>query len=904
MSDASTSTQLASAYEPGTVEDRIYAFWEEGGYVRVNVVEGKAPYSIVMPPPNVTGELHLGHGFEDALTDTLVRWRRMQGREALWLPGEDHAGIATQNVIERELKKEGLDRHDLGREAFEERTWQWVRQLRPRIYEQHRRLGASADWSRDVFTLDPQIVRAVRTTFVNLYRDGLIYRGLRMINWCPRCSTALSDLEVDYVEEEGELYYVRYPVVGEGGMALPDAVSIATVRPETMVADTGVAVHPDDERYEERIGRSVLLPIVGRELPVVADDSIQPEFGTGALKVTPGHDPLDWEIGQRHDLDVIVAVGEDGLMTDEAGPYAGMEVDEARTAIVRDLEDGGFLEKTERYQHSVGRCERCRAVIEPLPGEQWWVAVNKEYAPGASLASAAGAAIRDERIRVVPPRMARTFLNWTDNMRDWCISRQLWWGHQIPVWYCDDCDAMTVVVDDPTACEACGSASLRQEEDVLDTWFSSALAPHADLGWPEKTEELGYFYPTTDMQMGYDIMFFWCARMVMFGLYNMREHGPEGDVPFRTVLFHGLIRDADGLKMTKSRGNVVNPLVAAGKYGADAFRFALLTMGTLGQDMKYSEERMAAARNFANKLWNTARYVLLKLDGRRMERLQPSEQGSLALEDRWLLSRLEGLEEEVDSLLEAYQLGEAGRRIQDFLWNELADWYVEMSKVRLNAGDERPLAVLAQVLDAGLRLLHPIMPFVTEELWGKLREQLEREEAPALIVADYPRSEGAWKDVAAEASMSHVIEVNRAIRNLRAEKKVDLGTRPKVYLRAQGQAEALRETVAATAFTSRVEPKVTDAEAELPPGEYVFARVGDTEVALALPEVDLGAERARLEGELAETDGQIARLEKQLANERFLERAPAAVVQGERDRLAEAQARAAGLRERLTALGG
>ena len=903
MSEAPASTRLASAYEPGAVEDRIYALWEEGGYFRARVAQGERPYSIVMPPPNVTGELHLGHGFEDALTDALVRWRRMQGEPTLWLPGEDHAGIATQNVMERELRKEGLTRRDLGREGFEARVWQWVRQLRPRIYEQHRKLGASADWSRDTFTLDPNIVRAVRTTFVNLYHDGLIYRGLRMINWCPRCGTALSDLEVAHEEEEALLYHVRYPVVGEGGMPLPDAVTVATVRPETMLADTGVAVHPEDERYEERIGRTVLLPIAGRELPVVADEAIQRGFGTGALKVTPGHDPLDWEIGERHDLDVIVAIDEDGRMNDEAGPYAGMTVDEARTAIVRDLEDGGFLERTEPYTHSVGRCERCAAVVEPLPSEQWWVAVNKEYAPGVSLASAASAAIREERIRVVPARMAGTFLNWTDNLRDWCISRQLWWGHQIPVWYCD-CGEMTVAIDDPDACASCGSAEIRQEEDVLDTWFSSALAPHADLGWPEETEDLRYFYPTTDMQMGYDIMFFWCARMVMFGLYNMRERGPEGAIPFRTVLFHGLIRDANGVKMAKSRGNVVNPLVAAKEYGADAFRFALLTMGTLGQDMKYSEDRMAAARNFANKLWNTARYVLMQLDGRRLKRPHAADRESLALEDRWLLSRLEALEGEVDSLLGAYQVGEAARRIHDFIWSELADWYVEMSKPRLREGDERPLATLAHALDHGLRLLHPIMPFVTEELWGKLRGHLDADLAPALIVAWYPKSAGVWRDREAEAAMAHVIEVNRAIRNLRAEKGVAAGARLRAYLRAAGQAEALRETAAATAFTSRVDPVVMGAEEALPAGEYAFARVGETEVALALPEVDRGAERERLARELAEAEGRIARLEKQLANERFLERAPAAVVQGERERLAQARARAEGLRERIGALGG
>lgn len=902
MSDAPTAVRLPSAYEPGEVEDRIYAFWEEGGWFRADPQPGRTPYCIIMPPPNVTGELHLGHGLEDAITDALVRWRRMRGFAALWLPGEDHAGIATQNVMERELAARGIERRDIGREAFVERTWEWVRRIRPRIAEQHRKLGASADWSRDAFTLDPGIVRAVRATFVNLYRDGLVYRGLRMINWCPRCATALSDLEVDYVEEEAALWYVRYPIVGEGGMALPEAITVATVRPETMVADTGVAVHPDDERYEDRIGRSVLLPVMGRELPVVADEAIRPDFGTGALKVTPGHDPLDWEIGERHGLDAIVAVGRDGRMTEEAGPYAGMTVDEARAAIVRDLADGGFLEREEPYAHSVGRCSRCEAVIEPLPGEQWWVDVNREYASGRSLAGAAGAAVREGRIRIVPPRMARAFLNWTDSMRDWCISRQLWWGHQIPVWYCD-CGETIVEVDDPAACPACGSAALRQDEDVLDTWFSSALAPHADLGWPDDTGDLRAFYPTTDMQMGYDIMFFWCARMVMFGLYNMRDRAPDGDVPFRTVLFHGLIRDASGEKMTKSRGNVVDPLVAAGEYGADAFRFALLTASTPGQDMKYSEERMAAARNFANKVWNAARYALLRLEGRRVPPPRPEARGELALEDRWLLSRLTALEGDVHSLLAAYQLGEAARRIHDFLRNELADWYVEMSKPRLNAGDERPLATLAHALDRGLRLLHPIMPFVTEELWGRLRDHLaDGGGADALIVAPWPEPDERWRDEAAEADVEHVIEVNRAIRNLRAEKGVPAGERPAVRLRARAHAAALRETAAATAFTSRVEPLVTDADEPLPAGDHAFARVGGTEVALALPRVDEAAERERLARELAETEERIARHRRRLADARFLERAPGDVVNAERERLARARAGAEGLRQRIAAL--
>ncbi|MCC6383066.1 MAG: valine--tRNA ligase [Dehalococcoidia bacterium] len=900
MTSAPARKELPPAYEPASVESRVYELWERGGYFQPRVERGRDPYCVIMPPPNVTGELHLGHGLEDAITDALVRWHRMQGDATLWLPGEDHAGIATQNVIERELAREGLTRHDLGREAFVERTWAWVRKYRGRIADQHRKLGASADWSRDVFTLDPQIVRAVRTTFVNLYRDGLVYRGLRMINWCPRCQTALSDLEVDYEDEAANLYYVRYPILGEGGMPLPAYVTVATTRPETMVADTGVAVNPADDRYEERVGRQLLLPIMGREIPIVADDAVRPEFGTGAVKITPGHDPNDWEIGERHDLPVIVAIDRHGRMNDEAGPYAGMPWEEARAAILRDLEDEGFLDHVEPYTHSVGHCSRCKTVVQPMPSEQWWVAVTREYAPGHSLAGDAAAALRDGRIRVVPQRFEKVFLSWLDNIRDWCISRQLWWGHQIPVWYCEN-GHTTVQVDDPPGCPTCG-ATVRQDEDVLDTWFSSGLAPHADLGWPEDTDDLRTFYPTSDMQMGYDIMFFWCARMVMFGLYNMRERGPEGAVPFRTVLFHGLIRDANGDKMTKSRGNVVDPLESVREFGADAFRFAVLTGASMGADQRYSDDRLAAARNFANKLWNTARFVLLKIGGRRVSRPHAADRPAYALEDRWILSRLEAMEGDVDSMLRAYQPGEAARTIQEFLWNELCDWYIEFAKVRLNAGDERPLSVLAHVLDRGLRLLHPFMPFVTEELWQTLRDHVDDDMASALIVAWFPKSGGNWRDPAAEAAMAHVVEVNRTVRNIRAEKRIAAALRPKIYLRAGEYAAALAETAAATAFTARVEPLVLAADAALPAGEFAFAAIADTDVAVALPEVDSAAERLRLERELAEAEAHAARLEAQLANPRFREKAPAAVVTGMESTLAETRTRVAGLRDQLTRL--
>jgi len=900
---AHARTELPPAYEPASVEGRVYKLWEDGDYFRPREgAEDAQHYSIIMPPPNVTGELHLGHGLEDAITDALVRWHRMQGDTTLWLPGEDHAGIATQNVLEREIAKEGLTRQDVGREAFVERTWQWVRKYRGRIREQHSRLGASADWSRNTFTLDPGIVRAVRTTFVNLYNDGLIYRGLRMINWCTRCETALSDLEVDYVEEPGHLWHIRYPVIGEGGMPLPDAVIVATTRPETMVGDTGVAVHPDDERYEEKIGKTLLLPLIGREIPVVADDAVKPEFGTGAVKVTPGHDPNDWEIGQRHDLPVIIAIDRHGTMNDEAGPYVGMAWEEARRHIVEDLDAEGFLVKVEDHMHSVGHCSRCRTVVQPIPSEQWWIAVNKEYEPGRSMASEAAAVVRDGRIQIVPERFGRQYLQWLDNIRDWCISRQLWWGHQIPVWYCDSCKATIVRVDDPDACPNCKSTSLRQDEDVLDTWFSSGLAPHADLGWPDETGDLRRYYPTTDMQMGYDIMFFWCARMVLFACYNMRELGPEKQVPFKTVLFHGLIRDTEGNKMTKSRGNVVDPLKVVDTYGADAFRFAVLLGAAMGSDQKYSEDRLAGSRNFANKLWNTARFVLMKLGGQQVKRPHPADQASYALEDRWILSRLEQLEVDVDRLLGQYDLAECARTIQEFLWNEFCDWYIEFAKVRLNDGDERPLRVLAHVLDHGLRLLHPFMPFITEELWGALKEHIDDDMAPALIVAWFPKSGANWKDADAEAAMDHVVEVNRAIRNIRAEKKLEVGFRPAVYLRADGFTDALREALPGTAFTSRVTPEVVTAGAELPVGEYAYARIHDTEVAVALPAVDSAVERARLEKELAEKEAHAGRLEKQLANETFRSKAPANVIAGMEATLDETRTHVTGLRERIGSL--
>ncbi|NUQ33893.1 MAG: valine--tRNA ligase [Planctomycetaceae bacterium] len=890
--------ELPPAYEPATVEGRIYQFWEEQGYFQPRIDPAQKPYTIIMPPPNVTGELHLGHGLEDAITDALVRWHRMQGEPTLWLPGEDHAGIATQNVIERELAKEGLSRHDLGREGFVERTWMWVRKYRSRIADQHRKLGASADWSRDVFTLDPGIVKAVRTTFVNLYRDGLIYRGLRMINWCPRCETALSDLEVDYVDVASKLYYVRYPLVGEGGMPLPAYVVVATTRPETMVADTGVAVNPADERYEEKIGRMLLLPIIGREIPIVADDAVKTEFGTGAVKVTPGHDPNDWEIGQRHNLEVIIAMDRQARMNDEAGPYTGMTDEEARAAILHDLEDEGFLDHIEEYTHSVGHCSRCKSVLQPIPSEQWWIDVRREYEPGRSLAGEAAKAVREGRIRIVPQRFEKVYLNWMDNIRDWCISRQLWWGHQIPVWYCPD-GHMTVVVEDPGACAQCGSTALRQDEDVLDTWFSSGLAPHADLGWPGDTEDLRYFYPTGDMQMGYDIMFFWCARMVMFALYNMRHLGPENEVPFRTVLFHGLIRDANNEKMTKSRGNVVDPLVAAAQYGADAFRFAVLTGAAMGADQRYQDERMAAARNFANKLWNSARYVLMKLESRSVGRPHPRDRDAFAIEDRWILSQLTDTVVSVTDSIERYRFHEATQALYHFIWDDLCDWYLEVIKPRFYdnkggaASKAMAQAALIRSLDTTLRLLHPFCPFVTEEIWASLRPAialLDKKQASAecLAIAPWPKADKAFMDAEAKQRFAELCDIVRSIRNIRAEHNVE----PKRQVPAivsypdterAGKLDDWQKAII-TALCKLSELKA-GAKLDKVPGAG-SAVVGAIEVSIPLADaIDPEMEKKRLVARVEKLKEQTHKLKMKLENQSYIERAPKELVEESREML-------------------
>jgi len=889
MSDSAGKDEMAKAYDPSKAESPLYRMWLEGGYFRPRIDPDKEPFIIIMPPPNVTGELHLGHALTATIEDCLVRWHRMRGDPTLWLPGVDHAGIATQNVVEKQLAKEGLSRHDLGREQFLERVWQWVRKYRGVIAHQHARLGASCDWDREVFTMDEGPQKAVRTTFVKLYNEGLIYRGERIINWCPRCMTALSDLEVEHEEIDGHLWYVRYPLLDESGNITDDYIVIATTRPETIVADVAVAVNPTVERWKKIVGRKALLAIIERQIPIIADEAVDPEFGTGALKITPGHDPVDFEIGQRHGLPAIVAVADDGTMNTEAGPYEGIDRFETRKTIVADLERLGLIEKIEPHRHAIGHCERCGTIVEPVLSKQWFVKME-------SLARPAIEAVRDGRVRIVPKRFEKEYFRWMENIRDWCISRQLWWGHRIPVWYCASCGEQIASVEDPPMCQKCGSNELEQDPDVLDTWFSSGLWPHSTLSWPEETEDLRYWYPTSVLETGYDILFFWVARMIMMGLYNMDE------VPFRHVYLHGLIRDAQGRKMTKSLGNVVDPLEAIDKYGCDALRFTLATGGAPGNDFRLSDEKLESARNFANKIWNASRFVLTNLEGKseignRKSDMQPP------LEDRWILSRLDGVSAETNKLLSEFQINEAARLLYEFFWNEYCDWYLEMAKVRLKANDFSPLPVLVRVLDASLRLLHPFMPFVTEAVWQQLRKAVEGPDAESIIVAAYPLGEGG-RDAVAERGMQTVIEIVRAIRNIRAERGVDPGRYVEAYISSDGVLPTLEAARPMVEALARVRPLHLVSESEETPKKAVATTVlADAQVVLPLAGmIDVEAERSRLSAQLSEAEGEARRLEGKLANEHFRSKAPTEVVAREEEKLAAARSRASGLRGRLAEL--
>ena len=855
--------ELAKTYEPQEVEDRIYRFWEEGGYFHAEAHPDKKPYTIVMPPPNITGQLHMGHALDETLQDILIRWRRMQGYEALWVPGTDHASIATEAKIVEAMAKEGLTKEDLGREVFLERAWAWKETYAGRIEQQLKKLGSSCDWERERFTLDEGCSKAVREVFVRLYEKGLIYRGERIINWCPHCKTSISDAEVEFEEKDAFFYHLRYPIEGT-----EEYLELATTRPETMLGDTAVAVHPDDERYKALVGKNVILPLVNKAIPVVADTYVEMDFGTGVVKITPAHDPNDFEVGLRHGLPVITVTTEDGHMNELAGKYAGMTLMDCRKAVVKDLEAGGYLVKTEPLKHNVGSCYRCRTVIEPRVSQQWFVKMKP-------LADPAIEAVRSGRTKFVPERFDKVYYNWMENIRDWCISRQLWWGHRIPAWYCPDCGEIVVSREDPAACPKCGSTALKQDEDTLDTWFSSALWPFSTLGWPDKTPELAYFYPTSTLVTGYDIIFFWVARMIFSGVEHM------GEAPFDTVLIHGLIRDAQGRKMSKSLGNGVDPLEVIAQYGADALRFMLATGNSPGNDMRFTTEKVESSRNFANKLWNAARFILMNLgDGD----IEPGLPDTLTLEDKWILSKFNSLARAVTDNLEKFELGLAVQKLYDFIWDQFCDWYIELCKARLQgekAADAR--RVLVFVMTRTLSLLHPFMPFVTEEIWQSLPHEGE-----ALIRAPWPVYDEALAFPAEEKEMERVMDAIRAIRNRRAEMNVPPSRKAEVYVET-----AFADTFRTGApFIQRLASAsaVRVGESFEVPGAVKIV-TADATIQIPMDElVDRAAELARLSKERESVQKQLDGAQARLNNPAFTSKAPEAVVATAREnaeRLAE-----------------
>ena len=869
--------ELPKVYDPKQVEKKIYDMWLEGNYFHAERDPEKKPFTIVIPPPNVTGQLHLGHAFDETIQDVLIRYKRMDGYSTLWLPGYDHAGIATQIKVEEKLRNEGKTRFDLGREKFLDEVWAWKNKYGDRIVEQLKTLGSSCDWERQRFTMDDTCARAVRETFVDLYQKKLIYKGKRIINWCPKCTTALSDAEVEYVDKPGHLWHIRYPLSDGSGDLI-----IATTRPETMLGDTGVAVNPNDERYTNIVGKTCILPLVGREIPIVADDYVEMDFGTGCVKMTPCHDPNDFEVAQRHDLDYILILDDDAKIIN-GGKYNGMDRYEARKAIVDDLEAGGYLVKVEDYSHSVGTCYRCHSDVEPISSEQWFVKMQP-------LAKEAIRVVEDGEVKFVPDRFSKTYLNWMYNVRDWCISRQLWWGHRIPAWYCKDCGHVTVSKEDATECEACHSKNIEQDPDVLDTWFSSALWPFSTLGWPEKTEDLKYFYPTDVLVTGYDIIFFWVARMIFSACEQMHE------IPFHTVLIHGLIRDPQGKKMSKSAGNGVDPIEMIDRFGADALRFNIITGNSPGNDMRFYVERCEAMRNFANKLWNASRFVMMNLnidDCALPEKLE--------LEDRWILSKLNSLRGEVRDNLDRYELGIAAQKIYDFIWDSYCDWYIELTKPRLNGGDEQAKEgaerVLLYVLTDILKLLHPFMPYITEEIFQAIPHEGE-----ALIIAPYPKYDAALSFPEDEAGFELIMDAVKAVRSRRAEMNVPPSKRPRLIISSDRPEvfEAGRAYLSKLAYAGEVDI-VSEAPADT--DGMVSVVTGSAKMFMPMAElVDLEKERARIEKELEKARAQLEAQNKKLANEAFVSRAPEAVVNAERERAEKAKALIANLEESLAKL--
>ena len=873
--------ELPKVYEPQEVEGRIYEMWEKNGCFAGHRDPDKKPFTIVMPPPNVTGQLHMGHAMDCTLQDILIRFKRMQGYAALWVPGTDHAGIATQIKVEEELrKKEGLSRHDLGREKFLERVWDWKHQYGNRIVAQQKKMGASCDWDRSRFTMDEGLSKAVRHVFVSLYKKGLIYKGSRIVNWCPHCVTALSDAEVEYQDKPGHLWHLRYPIVGEEGRY----VIVATTRPETMLGDTGVAVNPNDERYKDLIGKKCLLPLVNREIPIVADEYVDMEFGTGCVKMTPAHDPNDFEVGLRCNLESIRVLDDHGVVNENGGKYQGMERYEARKAIVADLDELGLLEKIEDHQHNVGTCYRCGTDVEPIISAQWFVKMGP-------LAEEALRVVRDGETKFVPERFTKTYTNWMENVHDWCISRQLWWGHQIPAWTCSECGHITVSETDPTECEHCHSKHITQEEDVLDTWFSSALWPFSTLGWPdENSEDFKYFYPTDVLVTGYDIIFFWVARMIFSGCAH------TGKTPFHTVFIHGLVRDDKGRKMSKSLGNGIDPLEMAEKYGADALRFNLITGNSPGNDMRFYVEKCEAMRNFANKIWNASRFVMMNLtitENKLPDTLEP--------EDKWILCRLGEVINEVTENMEAYELGVASAKVYDFIWSDYCDWYIELTKARLQGEDEaakvQAQQVLVYVLTETLKLLHPFMPFITEEIWQALPHQ-----GDFLMLQSWPKADPAWADVKAKESMEAVMDVIRAIRARRSEMNVPPSKKAALTIItneadifASGEAH-LKRLAWCSSVTVQKED-LTDTAG------MVCDITHMAKLYMPLAElVDLAKEKARLEKDLGKKQGELKGLEGKLSNPGFLNKAPEHVVAAEKDRAEKLKVLIAKIEEQLSAM--
>ena len=849
------SKELAKAYEPKEVEDRIYDFWMKGKYFHAEVDPKKKPYTIVIPPPNITGQLHLGHAMDETLQDTLIRWRRMQGYSALWLPGTDHASIATEAKIVEAMRKEGITKEEIGREKFLERAWAWKDQYGGRIVEQLKKLGSSCDWDRLRFTMDEGCNKAVNHVFKKLYDKGLIYRGERIINWCPHCKTSISDAEVVFEEKEGSFWHLRYPLSDGSGY-----IELATTRPETMLGDTAVAVHPDDERYKALVGKTVILPLVNKEIPIIADSYVEQDFGTGVVKITPAHDPNDFEVGLRHNLPVINVMDDGGVINENGGKYAGMPALEARKQIVKDLDEAGFLIKIEPIKHNVGTCYRCGTVVEPRVSTQWFVKMEP-------LAKPAIDAVKDGDIRFIPERMDKVYYNWMENIKDWCISRQLWWGHQIPAWYCE-CGETIVSETVPTVCPKCGGTHLTRDPDTLDTWFSSALWPFSTLGWPDNTEELKYFYPTNTLVTGYDIIFFWVARMIFSGLEHM------GEVPFNTVFFHGLIRDAQGRKMSKSLGNGVDPLDVISVYGADALRFTLVTGNSPGNDLRFSEEKVSASRNFANKIWNAARFILMNIEGKDIDCALPKK---LYTSDKWILNRFNNVTAAVTENLEKFELGMAVSKLYDFIWDDFCDWYIELAKIRMNGADEESAdsarRVLVWTMSNTLKLLHPFMPYITEEIWQTLPHDGE-----ALIVAKWPEYDEALSFPQEAKDLENVMALIRAIRTRRNEMNVPPSKKAHIYIDTAHPApyEEASEFIARLAYGSKVEIGTGfDVQGA------VTAVTDDAKALLPMDDlVDKAAETARLNKELANAQKQLDTVKAKLANEKFTSKAPQNVIDG------------------------